>query len=181
MRKVLIFLFLIFHAETVLSQNENTDNEKISDEKIDALVEERLNKILKKISTAKISEFSKSLLAKEKQLEIEAQQVEIRKLEITKMEKEVLKKVDEISKRQRKIIGCIDKNQKKRENRIDHLVQVVSGMKPQIAADMLAVQDSTLTVEIISKLDPTKVSKIFNLMDKEISARLQKEYLNMQQ
>ena len=73
------------------------------------------------------------------------------------------------------------RTKKKRENIIDHLVQVVSGMKPQTAADMLAVQDSTLTVEIISKLDPTKVSKIFNLMDKEISARLQKEYLNMQQ
>ena len=53
-------------------------------------------------------------------------------------------------------------------------------MKPQVAAEMLSVQESKLSVEIISKLDPVKVSKIFNLMDKEISARLQKEYLNMQ-
>ena len=68
----------------------------------------------------------------------------------------------------------MDKNQRKRESRVDHLVQVVSGMKPQTAADMLSVQESSLTVEIISMLDPTKISKIFNLMDKEISARLQK-------
>ena len=128
-----------------------------------------------------MTEFSKSLLEKEKKLEIERKDLELKKIELTKLEKEVLKKVEEISKRQSKIIGCLDKNQKKRENRVDHLVQVVSGMKPQTAADMLAVQDSILTVEIISKLDPTKVSKIFNLMDKEISARLQKEYLNMQQ
>ena len=174
----LIFLICINnpHAEDTTKKSSTIDEKEIN-----RIVEDRLNKILKKISTKKITEFSKSLLEKESFLEKESKELELRKIELAKMEKEVLKKVKEISERQTKIIGCLDKNQQKREKRIEHLVQVVSGMKPQTAADMLAVQESALTVEIISKLDPTKVSKIFNLMNKEISARLQKEYLNMQQ
>ena len=55
----------------------------------------------------------------------------------------------------------------------------MSGMKPANAAELLSVQDSTISVQIISKLDPERVSKIFNLMDKAVSARLQKSYINM--
>jgi flagellar motility protein MotE (MotC chaperone) len=59
------------------------------------------------------------------------------------------------------------------------MVDVVSGMRPQNAADILSVQDVEIAVKILGKLEPTKVSKIFNSMDKEISARLQKQYMNM--
>jgi flagellar motility protein MotE (MotC chaperone) len=172
---------LVYSSQSALSQNEKNRDEINKENDINKIVEQRLNKILKKISTKKITEFSKSLLEKEKEIEKEKKKIELRNIELSKMENEVTKKIEEISKRQSKIIGCLDKNQKKREKRVDHLVQIVSGMKPQTAADMLAVQESGLTVEIISKLDPTRISKIFNLMDKEISARLQKEYLNMQQ
>ena len=181
MKNITVILFLLLGTSFLYAQDSNKKNSKVDEKEINRVVEERLNSILKKISTKKMTEFSLSLLEKEKELERERKDLELKKIELSKLEKEVLKKVEEISKRQSKIIGCLDKNQRKRESRVDHLVQVVSGMKPQTAADMLAVQDSTLTVEIISRLDPTKVSKIFNLMDKEISARLQKEYLNMQQ
>ena len=33
--------------------------------------------------------------------------------------------------------------------------------------------------KIIERIDPQKASKIFNLMDKEVSARLQKQYMYM--
>ena len=65
--------------------------------------------------------------------------------------------------------------------RVKQLVNVISNMKPKKAADLLAVQDSGISVKIIERIDPQKASKIFNLMDKEVSARLQKQYLNMQQ
>ena len=45
---------------------------------------------------------------------------------------------------------------------------------------VLSTQDADISVKILEKIDPTKASKIFNLMDKEVSARLQKQYLNMQ-
>ena len=47
------------------------------------------------------------------------------------------------------------------------------------AADILAIQDPDLSVRILAELDSTKMSKIFNLMDKEVSARLQKQFLQM--
>ena len=64
--------------------------------------------------------------------------------------------------------------------RVQQLVEVISNMKPQRAADLLSVQDPDISVRIFEKTNPTKASKIFNLMDKEVSARLQKQYLNMQ-
>ena len=59
------------------------------------------------------------------------------------------------------------------------MVEVISGMKPQNAADVLAIQDPELSVRILSLLESQKTSKIFNLMDKEVSARLQKQFLQM--
>jgi flagellar motility protein MotE (MotC chaperone) len=59
------------------------------------------------------------------------------------------------------------------------MVEVISGMKPQSAADVLAVQDPDLSVRILGQLEAQKASKIFNLMDKEVSARLQKQFLQM--
>ena len=44
---------------------------------------------------------------------------------------------------------------------------------------MLAVQDPVLSVQLLGMLDSAQVSKIFNQMDKTISAKLQKMYLEM--
>ena len=59
------------------------------------------------------------------------------------------------------------------------MVDVISGMRPQSAADVLSVQDVDISVKILGDLPPEKVSKIFNSMDKEISARLQKQFMSM--
>ena len=64
-------------------------------------------------------------------------------------------------------------------NKDIRVVEVISGMRPQNAADLLSVQESDLAVKILGQLDPAKVSKIFNLMDKEISAKLQKQFMTM--
>ena len=52
-------------------------------------------------------------------------------------------------------------------------------MKPDKAASVLSVQDSEIAVQILQMIDPKKASKIFNFMDKEVSAKLQKQYLQM--
>ena len=57
---------------------------------------------------------------------------------------------------------------------------MIANMKPVKAADVLSVQDSLISVKILEQIDPKRASRIFNLMDKEVSARLQKQYLNMQ-
>ena len=89
------------------------------------------------------------------------------------------KRVKDLLQEQGKILGCMDANKKKESDRVRHMVRVISNMKPNNAAQVLSVQDANITVVILGMLDPIKVSKIFNLMDKEISARLQKQYLTM--
>ena len=96
------------------------------------------------------------------------------------LKKDFRSKIKLFRDEQDKVIGCVRDNEKDAsKKRIDHIVKVISGMKPANAAEVLTVQDSGISVQIISKLNPEKVSKIFNLMDKEISARLQKSYINM--
>jgi len=56
---------------------------------------------------------------------------------------------------------------------------MISNMKPDKAASVLSVQDSEIAVQILQMIDPKKASKIFNFMDKEVSAKLQKQYLQM--
>ena len=176
MRKLIIISLFILSSGVQSQETKESDPKKIEE-----LVETRVKEIFSKLGEGKITEFSKSLLLKEKKLKKEEELLELRKADLKKTEKEVAKKVASLQKQQNKIIGCLDKNAARRQARVDHLVKIVSGMKPQVAAEMLSVQESSLTVEIISMLDPTKISKIFNLMDKEISARLQKEYLNMRE
>ena len=175
-------LFLVLFSLVATDSFSKNEEEKMtmSKKEFDKKVDEKVNIILNKINSKKIADFSKSLLEKEKEIKNTLKKIEFRKKELEVNEKKFTERVRSFNKKQNKIIGCLDNNSKQRDTRVGHLVNIISGMKPQVAAEMLSVQESKLSVEIISKLDPVKVSKIFNLMDKEISARLQKEYLNMQ-
>lgn len=76
-------------------------------------------------------------------------------------------------------IGCVQQNEDEGKGRVAQLVEMVSNMKPQKAAEVLSVQEADIAVKILQMIDAKKASKIFNFMDKEVSARLQKQYLNM--
>ena len=89
------------------------------------------------------------------------------------------KRIKDFETKQEKVIGCVDKNDKDKNNRLDHLVKVVTNMKPASAAQLLSKQESTISVKILGKIAPERAAKIFNLMDQEISARLQKQYMTM--
>ena len=88
-------------------------------------------------------------------------------------------KVKNFRGNQTKFLACLDDSDNQKEKRVTHMVDIVSGMKPQSAAEVLSVQDSEISIKILGMLPPEKVSKIFNLMKKEISARLQKQYMTM--
>ena len=181
MRLFNLFIVLCILATTdSFSKNKEEEKMTMSKKEFEKKIDEKVNIILNKISSKKIADFSKSLLEKEKEINNALKKIEFRKKELEINEKKFTERVRSFNQKQNKIIGCLDNNSKQRDSRVGHLVNIISGMKPQVAAEMLSVQESKLSVEIISKLDPVKVSKIFNLMDKEISARLQKEYLNMQ-
>ena len=156
----------------------NTKRE-YTEEEFKAAVMEEAAKLMKKAGSANLVDFSKELLEKEdiiknKELNLKKEQEE---LEMSKGD--FKKKLVEFQDSQKKFIGCVDEKNEKANKRVSQMVDVISGMKPQSAADVLTVQDPDLSVRILGELDSAKASKIFNLMDKEVSARLQKQFLQM--
>ena len=140
------------------------------------------NQVLEKLKFFKekgVVNFSKNLLKRKENLDKVKKNLQKKKEEIGLATKELDKKIKEFNELQKKFIGCVDNIAKGQKKRIDHLVEIVGGMRPATAAGVLSVQDSDISIEILGRLPASRVSKIFNSMDKEISARLQKQYINM--
>lgn len=106
---------------------------------------------------------------REKQLAEKARDLEIQE----KLLKEKLKKMEDLNK---KMAERLDLFKKDHEGRIAKLVTVVEGMKPEAAARYVETLDPTLAVEILTRIKETKASKILNLVDKKVSAKLTELY-----
>jgi flagellar motility protein MotE (MotC chaperone) len=116
-----------------------------------------------------IEERKTSLDLREKQLSERARDLEIQE----KLLKEKLKKMEDLNK---KMAERLDSFKKDHEQRITKLVNVVEGMKPEAAARYVEALDPDLAVEILARIKEQKASKILNLVDKKMSARLTELY-----
>ena len=150
-----------------------------TEEEFKAAVLEEAGKLMKKAGSGHLVDFSKELLEKEESLKVKELAVKKEAEELEMNKTDFKKKLVEFQDSQKKFLGCVDEKSAKADKRVAQMVDVISGMKPQNAADVLTVQDPDLSVRILSELDSAKASKIFNLMDKEVSARLQKQFLQM--
>jgi flagellar motility protein MotE (MotC chaperone) len=152
---------------------------KFTDKELQKYINEALEKKLKRIGRSKIINFSKEIFKKEKEIQLKELELkrEIEKFNIIK--KGFEKRIKILRGKQSKIIGCLDKQDREKGKRLKHMVDVISNMRPATAAKLLSVQENKISLQILGSLDSVKVSKIFNLMSKEISSRLQKQYINM--
>lgn len=150
-----------------------------TEDEFKAAVLEEATKLMKKAGSAHLVDFSKELLEKEEGIKVKELAVKKEQEELAMNQADFKKKLVEFQDSQKKFLGCVDEKSAQADKRVSQMVDVISGMKPQNAADVLTVQDPDLSVRILSQLDSTKASKIFNLMDKEVSARLQKQFLQM--
>ena len=150
-----------------------------TEEEFKTAVLEEASKLMKKAGSANLVDFSKELLEKEEALKGKELTIKKQQEELDMSRADFKKKLVEFQDSQKKFLGCVDEKNEKADKRVSQMVDVISGMKPQSAADVLAVQDPDLSVRILGELESSKASKIFNLMDKEVSARLQKQFLQM--
>lgn len=150
-----------------------------TEEEFKKAVMEEAAKLMKKAGSGHLVDFSKELLEKEEAIKLKELNIQKENEQLKLNMNDFQKKVVEFQESQKKFLGCIDSQNDKAEKRISQMVEVVAGMKPQSAADVLSVQDPDLSVRILGQLEAQKASKIFNLMDKEVSARLQKQFLQM--
>ena len=187
----LIFLvFFSLNISTSFSQDKEEDKEKkqiekkkgvkeFTDKQLKEFILKELEKKLKKIGRSKILDFSKELFKKEEDLKLIELNLKREKEKIELMKKNFEKSIKDFRRKQSKIISCLDKQDLEKNKRLNHMVEVISNMRPQAAAQLLSVQENDIALKILGALDSVKVSKIFNLMTKEISSRLQKQYINM--
>jgi flagellar motility protein MotE (MotC chaperone) len=150
-----------------------------TEEEFKAAVLEEAAKLMKKAGSAHLIDFSKELLEKEEAIKVKELTVKKQQEQLEMNMGDFKKKLVEFQDSQKKFLGCVDEKDAKLNKRVTQMVDVISGMKPQSAADLLAIQEPDLSVQILAELDSAKVSKIFNLMNKEVSARLQKQFLQM--
>ncbi len=150
-----------------------------SEEEFKKAVLAEVEKVMKRAGDAHLIDFSKELLEKEDSLKVKELTIVKEQEQLNLNMKDFQKKVIDFQESQKKFLGCIDAQNEKAEKRVLQMVEVISAMKPQNAAEVLTVQDPDLSVRILSQIDSLKASKIFNLMDKEVSARLQKQFLQM--
>ena len=173
--KLISLIITLFSLSTVFSADK-----KYTQEEFDKKLKEELEKKVDLLKKKSLSQLTKELLEKDRELTKREEALKAREELIKKGEVSLAKNIENLELEKKRLIGCLDDNKKGEVMRVGQLVKVISNMKPQKAADLLSVQESTISIKILEKIDPTKASKIFNLMDKEVSARLQKQYLNMQ-
>lgn len=184
MRNYISFLFSIFvifsSSPSIYAQDKDNSKGKTYTEKefLDA-VEKEVQTRLNRYKPQNLVELSQEFMKKERSLELKELELKKAKEALKASENDLQKKISTFNGRSQKLLGCLDEQDKNQRKRVDHMVQVVSGMRPQSAAEVLSVQDVEIAVKILGALDPAKVSKIFNSMDKEISARLQKQFMSM--
>lgn len=172
--KILVLLLLLIPTMT-FSQEEK----KYSEKEFKVALEKELEAALSRVKPGSVVDFSKELLKKEEEFKLKEITLKQKEEQLRLSEEEISKKLLDFQKTQERFIGCLDKNEQDKKKRVNHMVDVIAGMKPQNAADILSVQDSDISIRILGALPAEKVSKIFNLMNKEISARLQKQYMSM--
>ncbi len=175
-----LFILLLMLIMTVQVGATDKLNDKVYSEKefIDKVKDEVSQKV-EEIKKKSVANLTKELLEREAELKKKVLGIEQENEQLKMSVKDFEKRVSEFDQKQKTIIGCLDENERKKVERVAKLVQMVSGMKPDKAAELLSVQDTEISVKLISQLKPDKAAKIFNLMNKETSARLQKQYLNM--
>jgi len=150
-----------------------------SEEEFIKKVNEEVKKKVDSIKNKSVSDLTKELLDKEEKLRIRELELEKQQDSLKVSDNDIAKRYAELSAKQKDFIGCAEKNNEESKGRIGQLVEMVSNMKPEKAASVLSVQDPEIAVQILQLIDAKKASKIFNFMDKDISAKLQKQYLQM--
>lgn len=180
--KVFIIISIIGITSFVYGAEEKKESEKVfTQAEFDKELSTAFKKRMKILKKGELVKFTNELFQKEKEIYTLTMNLKKEQELIKNSRKSLKAQISKFHKEQNKFLTCRSEASKKRDKRVRHMVDVISGMKPLTASEILSVQDANIAISILSRLDAVKVSKIFNLMDKEISARLQKQYMTMQE
>ncbi len=116
-----------------------------------------------------LEEREKSIEEREKELEERSQAIAVQE----KVLYNKLKRIEEVSA---KMAGRLDKYKEDTEGRVAKIVAMLETMKPDASAAYIESVDPFLAVEVMARINVQKAAKIWNKMDKKVSARLSELY-----
>jgi len=177
--KILILVSLFITFVNAQTNTQKKSSKTYTEEEFVKKVNEQVKAKIDLIKNKSLADLTKEILDKEEALKLKEIELQKQSDALKATETELGKKYNELHEKQKTFISCVDKNQEEASSRITQLVDMLINMKPQKAAEILSVQESDIAVRILQVIDSKKASKIFNFMDKEISAKLQKQYLEM--
>lgn len=174
-----VIMALAFGLGIVLLGSAEAAPKTYTEEEYNKKVSEEVKKRLGEVKNKSVMDLTRELMDKEENLRLQSLDLVKREDQLKVNGQELEKRIKTFEARQLEVLGCANKNEEDLKNRLSQQVEMISGMQPAKAAALLSTQEADISVRILQMLDPKKASKIFNLMDKEVSARLQKQYLNM--
>ena len=174
-----LFITLFFISSVALAQVPVAPKRTYTEAEFIKKVTEETKKKVDSIKNKSVSDLTKELLDKEEKLRLRELDIQKQQDALKVTESDLANRYVELANRQKDFIGCVNKNNEENKARIGQLVEMISNMKPEKASSVLSVQDTDIAVQILQMIDAKKASKIFNFMDKEVSAKLQKQYLLM--
>lgn len=167
---LVLFTLIAHHSFAAKTYTEEDFKKAVNDE---------VDKRLRRNNPSNITELTKEIMVKEEQIALREKDLKAKEEQIQFNSRELEKKIKDFELEQQRILGCVNKNKEETQKRVEQMIEIIGNMKPEKAAELLSVQDTDLAVRVLAGLDAKKSSKIFNLMSKEISARLQKQYMDM--
>jgi len=177
-----ISLLILFCSLSAFAADKIADKpaeKTYTQQQFDDEVDKKLKEEVQRIKQKGIVELTNEILERENNIKQRERDIKRKEEEYKMNVADFTKRIQDFDKKQGDFLSCIQKQDQEKEARIHKMVKVVSGMKPDKAAALIAEQDPELSVQILSLLENDKASKIFNVMEKEKSALLQKRYLDM--
>ncbi|HXH31226.1 MAG TPA: hypothetical protein VNJ01_10475 [Bacteriovoracaceae bacterium] len=173
MKKLIALSTFLICASTIADTKTYTEEDFLK--KVNVEVKKQVDVIKHK----SVSDLTKELIDKETSLKFKESELQKQQDALKISGNELGKKYAAFEAKQKAFIGCLEVNEEESKSRVTQLVDLITNMKPQKAAEVLSVQDADVAVKILQQIDAKKASKIFNFMDKEVSAKIQKQYLLM--
>ena len=106
-------------------------------------------------------------------------ELDLKESELTKLEEELQQqkvelelKIQQLDKMRSEISGVLKDKVATDQVKVDKLVQVYSGMKPQQAARVIETINEDLAVEVLDKMKKKSASEILNMMDAKKAQKL---------
>ncbi len=118
------------------------------------------------LSDVKLEMFE-DLSRRREEIEKAEQELRVREALIQAAEQEMQRKVDELSKLRKEIEGLLGEQSDQEQERIQKLVKIYEGMKPDKAAGVFNTLDVDILVSVLTKMSERKVSPILSAMNPE--------------